>query len=227
MHKTLIISCLSASLFGLTALGQDNREGEDTTTTSQTNVSEVTKGILSSELVAIRPQVGVLMFRDPFSNANTSRFAAGFTTGANIIPRINPEWNNLYIGPETGLIYTHLGDPGTNLLGAGSTDLAQGNGGANMIMIPANLKLGYNLGDNFRLGFHGGGNILYRSVASALFLGPSSGFGSNVWSIFPNAGADVELGLAKNVALSLRPDLTITPGDSIFTGTLALNFLLS
>ena len=39
-------------------------------------------------------------------------------------------------------------------------------------------------------------------------------------------GGDVEFGLGRKISLLLRPDFTITPGDSFFSGTLGLGFVL-
>jgi hypothetical protein len=115
-------------------------------------------------------------------------------------------------------LFSHLGDPGSNFFGADAA-VAAGSGGANLFLIPANLKLAYNLSDNIRIGIHGGGNITYRTIASSINLGPSSSVPGAVWRIFPNAGADAEFSLGKNVALMLRPDWTITPGNPLFSGT--------
>ena len=100
--------------------------------------------------------------------------------------------------------------------------------GSNILLFPVNAKIGYNITDNFRTSIHGGGNVLYRSAANVMNLGASSvnsGSNSN-WSMFPNAGVDLEFGMGTNVALLIRPDMTFTPGHDFFTGTVGLGVAL-
>lgn len=183
---------------------------------------EVTRGTLRSEAVGFKPQVGVLVFDDPQNNGDTtSRAAYGFTLDMNAMRFINENLANWYLGPSTGLIYSHLGSSGANFFGADSPTGAP-NAGANFFQIPLNLKAGYTFGDSFRLAVHGGGNIVYRSIGQSLALGDNAGATDSDWNIFPNVGADIEFGLGQNIALTLRPDVTLTPGDELYTGTLAL-----
>jgi hypothetical protein len=187
---------------------------------------EVTSGYLSNELVGIKPQVGMVGFRDPFQNENVARAALGFTLDMNIARAAtdDPAYSRVFVGPSTGFIYSHLGDPTSSFFGT-SADAPVGNAGSNMFQIPVNLKLGYTFGDRFRLAGHGGGNVIFRSLASSIDIGGTGA--TDVWTFYPNAGLDLEYGLAKNVALMLRPDWTFIPnGDGIFTATLALAFPL-
>jgi len=192
------------------------------TTTAQS--SDVTRGYLSNEFVGIKPQVGVVAFTDQFGNTQ-GRGAYGLTAEANIANMVGLKGTNLYTGVVTGFIYSHLGDPGSSFFGSGS-DNPVGNAGANMFFIPANAKVGYNLTDQLRVAAHGGGNVIYRSIGSSMALGPSSGTSGSVWRIFPNVGGDVEYAFAPNVAVMLRPDWTLTTGNTMFTGTVALNLAL-
>ena len=74
---------------------------------------------------------------------------------------------------------------------------------------------------SFRLSLRGGGNITYRSVADAMDFGPATAGPGSRWRIYPNVGADFELG-----QLVIRPDLTLTPGNEVFTGTVGYNIVL-
>ncbi len=173
-------------------------------------------GLLREETVSVKPMVGVLAYKDALDN-NTSRGAAGLSVDGNITNWFTKDPTNFFVGPQTGAIFSHLGSPTSNFFGT-SPDAGQDiSGGANMLIVPANLKAGYNFGNNLRVGAHGGGNVTYRSTASAINTGSS-----NQWVVYPNAGGDVDFGLAPNVSLTLRPDWTITPGNDIFSGMLGL-----
>lgn len=192
---------------------------------STAEASEITRGYLKDERIAIKPQLGVLAYSDAIGE-RTARAAYGFTVDANIAKLIDNSWNKTYLGVTTGFLFSHMGAPGSNLFGTNPSN-NQGTAGANMFVIPANIKAAYNVYDNFRVGVHGGGNVVYRSVASVANFGDSSSLPGSVWRLFPNAGADFELGLGEQAALMLRPDWTFTPGSSFFMGTLALSIPLT
>ena len=157
------------------------------------------------------------MFKDLQRNDN-SRFAAGMTLDWNIASTVMPEsMSNWYIGPSTGIIYSHLGNADSNFFGTDST-VSTGNEGANFFYVPANLKVGYNFTDNFRLAAHGGANITYRSQPSSIVIGDDQ---SSKTTAFPNVGADMEWGLG-GVAIGLRPDVTLGTQEPIYTGALTL-----
>lgn len=230
MHKNKLTLLLAAGLVSVTAWAQENvggnpSAGETTGGRTEVSAAEVTRGYLRDEVVGIRPEVGILAFKDSLGN-NTSRLAAGLEVEWNAISLMNnKDLKSWFIGPTTGLVYSHLGAPTSNFFGTNPSVVTDA--GSNFLFIPANLKVGYTFGDNFRVAAHGGGNVTYRSVASSLNLGASSVEAGSVWKMFPNVGADVEFGLGKNIALALRPDLTITPGDDFFAGTLALGIPIS
>jgi hypothetical protein len=165
-----------------------------------------------------------MSFTDQLGNTQ-GRGAYGLTLESNLARTVGLSGTPFYAGVVTGFIFSHLGDPGSNVFGADS-DTPVGAGGANAFLIPANLKVGYNVTDRLRLAAHGGGNVVYRSVASSMFLGDSSAQSGSVWRLFPNIGGDVEYALGNNVAIMARPDWTLTPGDALFTGTLALNLAI-
>lgn len=216
MRKNWIMLWVPALLLSGTAWAE--RDIEEPASVTVKEVEEV-EG-LKDEIFGVKPQLGVLVFRDNLGN-DTSRFAAGLTLDLNAMSWIDPNLKQWYVGPSTGLIYAHLGSPDSNFFGTDSPIKA--GAGANFFYIPINLKAGYTFANDFRVALHGGGNILYRSVANSMNLGDSSLGTSSNTTIFPNVGADFEVTLDKRTALMVRPDLTITPGDEFFTGTLALS----
>src|SRR5690606_13313175 len=149
-----------------------------------TQEEEATRGFLRDESVSIKPQLGAVFFEDATGD-RTTRAAAGLTLDINVAPG-SDSW---FIGPSTGAIFSHLGSATSNFFGTSpgedASDVASG--GANMLQVPANVKVGYNFTDKFRLAIHGGGNVIYRSEAGAISLGDSI-TGSD-WTVFPNVGA--------------------------------------
>lgn len=215
MRMHLVV--LSALLLGTAAWAQ---EEVDTSGVTVARGEEVTRGYLKDEAFGIKPQVGVLAFKDT-DGTNTARGAVGIGLEWNATKALglDPTW---YFGPSSGVIFSHLGSPSSNFFGSDADANRQIAEGANMLFIPANLKLGYNFSDHYRLSVHGGGNAIYRSVARSMNLGDGSDRDGSLWKVYPNVGADLEIAMGRNVSLLLRPDLTITPNDDFFTGTAAL-----
>jgi hypothetical protein len=91
-------------------------------------------------------------------------------------------------------------------------------------VIPLNLKLGYNVNEAFRVSMRGGANWIYRSVGNQFNLGEQGASTDSDWTPYPNVGMDFEFG--KQIAFLVRPDITLTPRDEIFTGTFALSIPL-
>jgi hypothetical protein len=200
---------------------QPGQVGDETGVTVR-GAKEVTRGFLRDESIAVRPQVGMMVFNDTLNNnETTSRAAYGFTLDMNAMQYIDKDMADWYIGPTTGLIFSHLGAPDSNFFGTDGRTGAPA-ASSNFFYIPLNLKAGYNVTDDVRVALHGGGNWTYRSVATQLDTESDRGnFGSD-WTLYPNVGADFDFSLGRDIALTIRPDLTITPGDEFFTGTLAL-----
>lgn len=221
MHKTKFGLVLSVFLVGTAAMAAEQQTATTTTTTT-----EVTRGYLNDQIVGIKPEWGVIAFTDGVVGNTQGRMSEGIGLDWNIVPVIDKTYRDIFVGPSTGFVYSHLGDPGSNFVGT-NTATPVGTGGANLLMIPADLKVGYTFMNNFQIAAHGGGNVIYRSVGSSMALGSSSATTGPVWRIFPNVGADLEVGVAKNVSVLLRPDWTITPGNNFFTGTVGLGILLS
>jgi hypothetical protein len=196
-----------------------DQAGQPAGTTVATG-EEVTKGMLKNEKFGVRPQLGTILYNDQNTNS-AARFAAGLTIDMNALAAAEGQ-SPWYLGPESGIIYSHLGAAGSNFFGTNSSNTSSSSAGANFFYIPANLKVGYNLSDKYRVAAHGGGNITYRSSGVSMDLGPSTAVANSTWRVYPNIGLDLEASMAKNVALTLRPDYTFTPGSNFFTGTLAI-----
>ncbi|MEK6705419.1 MAG: hypothetical protein AABZ06_06500 [Bdellovibrionota bacterium] len=230
MRKTVITLMLSTLLTSSVVWAQE-KKGEEMPSVTAAEAEEVTRGYLKDEMLGVKPMLGVIAFRDrDVSQSDTGRFAAGLALDWNAMSVIDNTVKDWYVGPSTGLVYSHLGEPRSNFFGTDS-DFRSGNvggsPGANLLIIPTNLKVAYNIGDYYRIGIHGGGNVIYRSVANSMNLDSESNTADSVWKYYPNAGADVDFGLAKNVALSIRPDWTFTPNDNFLTATVAIGVALS
>jgi hypothetical protein len=130
----------------------------------------------------------------------------------------------LYFGPSFGGLYSHIGSSGSNFIASNSSNL-DGNGGANLVEIPLEMKLGYNVTDNVRISAHGGGTLLYRSIADSMQIDGSNSSASN-WKIYPAVGGDLEMALGGRITLDFRPDVTLTPINTLFTGALGFGVAL-
>lgn len=226
MRRILTGLVLSALAFGPAALADDEytatiHDEDEQAGISETTTTEVESGYLQNEGFGLKPHAGVIVFNDPVEE-DTTRGVVGLVMSWNLA-RAFEYSTPAYIGIETGGFFSHLGAPGSNFFG--SDDNGIGGGGANMVLIPANLKIGIAPVDSVRLSAHGGGNVLYRSQASAINAGAGVG-GEDIWRIYPNVGGELEFALGRNAALSLRPDWTITPGDDFFVGTLGLGLAI-
>lgn len=179
-------------------------EGLDSIAPTSTQAqADVLDGYLKDETLSLRPELGVVAYKDSSYN-ETSRVAEGIGIEWNAIHalRIDPSW---YVGISSGTIYSNLGD-------------------SHLLFIPVNMKEGYNFTDHFRLSVHGGGNVIYRSVAGAINLSTGGDLGrtDSVWRIYPNLGADLDIAFAKNLSMFIRPDFTLAPSGSIFVGAVGL-----
>ena len=185
---------------------------------SQTSVKEEKLFSLRDETLGVKPQLGMLVFKSGLDGNVESRAMAGVTVELNVSRLLGDAigWRSWYLGPVVGAYYSHIGAPNSNIFGTAD----QGGGGSNLVILPMNLKLGYQVNDGFRVSVHGGGNWVYRSDASSLYLGEETKGPGDRWRIYPNAGADFEFG--RKVTFMIRPDFTLTPGDEIFSGTVAI-----
>ena len=223
-RKPLVVLASGLAFFSVFIGGRVAWSADDTIAArTERSESEVSKGPLQREVVGIKPQVGIVAFTDSASNAD-SRVAAGLVVEMNAVTTFfkeNSSLKNWYIGPSSGAIFSHLGDPGSNYFGANASS-SVGQSGSNFLIVPMNLKVGYLFPEsNLRVSLRAGGNFTYRTIADSMDLGPATAGQGAVWRIYPNVGADLEVG-----SFMFRPDLTMTPGNRIFSGTVGLNISL-
>lgn len=197
---------------------------DDTTVgTSSTQETTTRPGALKDEVASIRPEVAILALHDSVGQS-TTRGAIGLHYDFNMSNLVSSMSERLYFGPSFGGLYSHIGSQGSNFIASNSSN-NDGNGGANLVEIPLELKLGYNVMDNMRISAHGGGTLLYRSIANAVQIDNTSSSASN-WKIYPAVGGDLEVALGGRVTLDFRPDVTLTPVNTLFTGALGFGVAL-
>ena len=180
------------------------------------------KGPLRDEVFGVKPQLGLMLFKPVENGVHQdieSRGMAGISLELNITRLATDEWRLWYGGVSTGLLGSHIGQPGSGFLGGGDQT-----GSGNLLIVPLDLKIGYNVNDAFRVSMRGGANFIYRSVGNQFALGDQGNTAASDWTPYPNFGLDFEFG--KDIAFMFRPDFTITPGDEIFTGTMAVSIPL-
>lgn len=222
MHRTAIKVLWVFSIISLT--GVFSWAADEPGSYTAATESEITKGLLQDEKYSIKPLVGAIAYRD-VQGSNTGRAAAGLTMDMNAITLIEKGATQWYVGPAIGAIFSHMGEPTSNFFGADATQNAN-QGNANILIMPANLKAGYAFTDYYRIGVHGGGNVIYRSVANSMNLGEGSESSGTLWKVYPSVGGDLDIALGKSVAITLRPDWTLTPADDLFTGSLGVGIFL-
>ena len=179
---------------------------------------------MKDEIVGIIPQYGFLNYVDS-TGTRDSRQLAGIGIDFNGASYFKNVMKDYYLGISTGFFYSHLGPASANFLGDGPDNTT--GGGANFLLIPADLKIGYNFTPEFRASVHGGGNVIYRSIANAAILGAGSDSMDSSWKLYPDVGADFEYQAGAYVSLIARPDITIAPNSNAFMGTLGLSILLT
>jgi hypothetical protein len=215
---------------------QSNQAG---TTADNTGVSVAPapapeqKKTLVDEKIGIKPQAGVVNYIDA-SNARSNRALYGATFDFNVADRLNEMMgmehkSGLYLGPQLGFLYSHIGAVGGTYFGdsgaeGGTPGVPNSNPGANLFMLPANLKLGWTL-YGFRVSAHGGGNVIYRSAANTVLVGKNTPDTPNSkWGILPDAGAELEYGVLNGGAILVRSDWTFGGSNTMFTGTIGYSF---
>lgn len=201
-------------------------EDEPIAATTERTEKEIAGDYLRKEIVGVKPQAGVMVFKNSEGNTD-SRAALALIVEMNAVSTFykgsKERTKNWYLGPSSGIIFSHLGNPSSNFFGTDPAGARSLQGGSNFLMVPINLKVGYLWPDqNFRFSVRAGGNATYRSVAESLNFGPATSSGTNsVWRMYPNVGMDIEMG-----RLTIRPDLTFTPEDELFSGTIGYNIAL-
>src|SRR4051794_23798123 len=125
----LTMACLGNPIQSALAADEPATDEVQTTTTT---VTEVTSNSIKNQLVSVKPQAGAAVFRDQFDTMS-SRALYGIGVDANLIPGINKDWNSWYLGPSTGALYSHLGDPTSNFVGM-NADRGYGAAGSNLLI---------------------------------------------------------------------------------------------
>jgi len=110
MRKIILGVALSAVL-ALPLLAQ--AADDDMSSTSVASSSDVTHGYLRNEVVGIKPEVGTIVYDDPSTGVVDSRAAVGLDAAWNVAGLFfNKSDRNLFIGPNTGVLFSHLGSLG-------------------------------------------------------------------------------------------------------------------
>ena len=183
---------------------------------------------MKTQVWGLTPQIGQVSYNDP-TGTYSSRATIGLGFDLNIATLAYPTGDkntdnradNFYYGINTGVLYSHTGYADSNFFGTSNSSST----GSNLVMIPADVKIGYNLTDSFRLTAQGGGNIIYRSAANSIDMGDGSASPDSLWKIYPNVGISAELQVGKNVSLIAHPDMTFTNGNNLFVATIGATIM--
>jgi hypothetical protein len=176
---------------------------------------------LKDQKWGITPQMGALVYEDQ-GGAATARAAVGAAFDLNLTdPILGDDPMGNYIGLSLSAIYSHTGPGNGNFFGAATGP----GGGANLLQLPLDLKVGGYFSDTVRFTVRGGGNLIYRSDASSINLGAGSDSRNSLWKVYPNVGMEGEFKVSRNMSIMARPDLTITPGKNLFVAVVGATFL--
>lgn len=183
---------------------------------------EKDEGGLHNQVVGISAQVGIIDVDDA-SGKSHARAVYGVTSDFNFLAHANTGRGRPFFGPAAGFFYSHLGQSGANFFGVNSPG---GVKGADIFLIPLNLKVGYTFGNAYRISGRLGANIIYQNNPASARQAVPGTFIDEDWDASTNLGADVEIGLSRNVSLVLRPDWIFRPGAITFSGTAGLQYPL-
>ncbi|NDF15067.1 hypothetical protein EB061_07055 [bacterium] len=215
IRHVLLIGAAVSSLAGFPSHSQ--QRGQSVVERGRIGEAET----LKEQRWGLSAQLGNLTYTDNSGSA-TSRMTLGVGFDWNASKTLRPDApSNEYVGVSSGFLYSHPGATDANYLGASSTV----GGDSNLFLIPIDLKLGYDFTDSFRLSVRGGGNLIYRSNASVSNMGAGSSGVSDLWKIYPNVGMDADIQLSSNFALTIRPDITLTPGNDLYVATLGATYV--
>ncbi len=227
MEKLSVLVIATAIATGVSTLAMGDESGQDTAGNSSTQTADVGTRTLKTQSLGISPQVGILGYTNGSGNYVT-RGATGLSVDGNLgkyFLSSTGALKDFYVGVASGAVYSHLGSSSTNFFGSNSDD--SNNIGADILVVPTNLKVGYYLNDNVRVSAHGGGNLIYTSASQGVNFGQGSWDSGAKWNYFPNAGGDLEIALTPAISITARPDVTFfTTGETLFTGTLGIGFSL-
>jgi len=189
---------------------RDHNHGNDNQ--SILEVSRLAPTTLDHEMFGFAPQIGILTMQNS-SGDTESRLSAGVTGEMNVVNSFpnafKGQWRQAFLGPSVGAIFSRIGEPD-----------------ATLVEFPLDVKAGYHVTDNLRFSLHAGGNLTYRSNRASIVVEKAPVGNDAEWGIFPNFGGAVEWGIGSQFALILRPEVTVTPGNDFFTGTIGVNIPL-
>jgi hypothetical protein len=209
------IKFLFAPLFLILASGVAHAATEVT----ETRTGDLGRLYNGNEMLGVKPALGVINY-NAADGSYTTRATYGLAGELNLAAPIGIDFTRYFVGVQTGAAYSHLGPSDSNFFGAGS----EGNGGgANLLLIPANIKVAYSPLAALRVGAHGGANVIYRSIANSIAIDETD----LNWRLTPNAGLDFDVAFSKGVSLSIRPDVTFAPVKNVYTASAALGIALN
>jgi hypothetical protein len=186
---------------------------------SETDAFALRRLYNGDEMLGVKPVIGFSTYNNDQNNQST-RALYGVAAELNLASPLGIDFTRWFVGPQTGLIISHLGRTDGGFLG--TTGDLEG-GGANLALIPIDLKAGVALSTWVRTGIHGGANVIYRSIASSIQLDETD----LNWRLVSNFGADIDFVISKQVSLSIRPDWTMSSEQNIFSTTAALGIALN
>jgi hypothetical protein len=129
------IKFLFAPLFLILASGVAHAATEVT----ETRTGDLGRLYNGNEMLGVKPALGVINY-NAADGSYTTRATYGLAGELNLAAPIGIDFTRYFVGVQTGAAYSHLGPSDSNFFGAGS----EGNGGgANLLLIPANIKVAY------------------------------------------------------------------------------------
>lgn len=211
--KKVFAIVISAFFVGASFVYADEAETAGITTEE---ASEITQGLFDKTW-SVTPRVGILGFQDA-TGSHASRMMEGFTTQyslANLVGRPL----GLEMGLESGLLYSHIGSPGSNFFGTQPPiRTAQG---ANSYLIPLNATIGYRVSNQWLVAMNLGASIFHRSIGNSMILGRAGdGVAGTSTDVFPDLGVNVGWALSKTIGVSLRGEWIPTPQKPMYSATL-------
>jgi len=186
---------------------QKQQQQQQQTVTQELNYTP--EHSIRDQVIGITPEIGMISYTNQ-SGTYTTRATAGAGFDLNFLAqRPDSEIQNWY---------------GGNFFGSNSAGAPTNN--SNLVIIPADVKVGYNFNSVFRFSAHGGGNVIYRSVADSIDLGSGSNGTDSAWKIYPNVGVDAEWQVSQSFSVLIRPDITLTQGNNLLNTTVGATWIL-
>jgi hypothetical protein len=162
---------------------------------------------------------GMISYEGP-SGQTESRFLTSVLADWNFSPA-GPVPTPIQYGTGVGLLYSHLGAPGSNFFGASSGGASVGGGDGNVFIVPMTVWGGYFVRElGVLASLHTGADLYLRSSIDSMSLGRESGRTGGAVDFFPNLGFRVGWDVRRNFAVSLRTNWTLAPNGAVFLGLL-------